>query len=70
MTTNELPVKVGDTVDLKVFGLGRNGDLMVKVERYIIFVKMAPDVKLRPGMTVKVRITKTLPSYGFAELIA
>ena len=69
MMSTEVPVKVGDALELKVFGIGRSGDLMVKVEKYVIFVKNASNVKLVPGMKVQVRITKVLPSYGFAELV-
>lgn len=58
------PVKVGDVRDVKIEALGSEGDGIAKIEGFVVFV---PGAKLNE--TVKVRITKVLKKYGFAEIL-
>jgi len=60
------PVKVGDIVkDQVTINLGKRGEGVVKYDGYIIFVSGSTKI----GETVSFKITKTLPSFGIAELI-
>jgi len=63
------PVEVGDTLSTVVTSIGKSGDPIIKAERYILFVKVTGDTRVNKGDMVAVRVTKTLPSFGFAELI-
>ena len=58
------PVREGDEMDLEIMAEGAKGDGVAKVSGYAIFV---PGAKI--GENVKVKITKTLPKFGFAEMI-
>lgn len=63
------PVEVGDCLEVEVENFGRTGDPMIKVERYIIFVKLPEGKKLEIGNKVNIKVTKVNPAVGFAELI-
>ncbi|MEM0022957.1 MAG: TRAM domain-containing protein [Archaeoglobaceae archaeon] len=58
------PVKVGDVRDVKIEAVGSEGDGIAKIDGFVVFV---PGAKLND--TVKVRITKVLKKYGFAEIV-
>lgn len=58
------PVKVGDVRDVKIEAVGSEGDGIAKINGFVVFV---PGAKLND--TVKVRITKVLKKYGFAEKV-
>ncbi|MDK2795791.1 MAG: hypothetical protein PWQ58_990 [Archaeoglobaceae archaeon] len=58
------PVKVGDIRDVKIEAVGSEGDGIAKIEGFVVFV---PGAKLNDS--VKIRITKVLKKYGFAEMV-
>ncbi|MBI2668685.1 TRAM domain-containing protein [Candidatus Woesearchaeota archaeon] len=57
------PVKVGETYEVAIESIGGKGDGVARVKGFVLFV---PGVQ--KGDYVKVRITKVLPSVGFAEV--
>ncbi len=59
------PLDVGDTYDVKIEDVGREGDGIARVEGFVVFV---PDTK--KGDNVKVKITKVSRRVGFAEVVA
>ncbi len=61
---NDAPVNVGEEYDVKIEDMGRSGDGIAKIEGYIIFV---PNTK--KGDEVKIKVTETKRSVGFAELV-
>ncbi len=58
------PLNVGDTYDVKVEDVGREGDGIARVEGFVVFV---PNTK--KGDSVKIRITKVSRRVGFAEVV-
>ena len=58
------PVSIGQLVDLKIISTGEKGDGMGKISGYCIFVPNAEIDK-----TYRVKITRTLPKVGFAEIL-
>lgn len=58
------PIKVGDTLDVKIEGVGAKGDGIARIEGFVLFV---PGVN--SGDEVTVRVTKVLRSVGFAEVV-
>lgn len=58
------PINVGDTYDVKVEDVGREGDGIARVEGFVVFV---PNTK--KGENVKIRITKISRRVGFGEVV-
>jgi predicted RNA-binding protein with TRAM domain len=58
------PLNVGDTHDVKIEDVGREGDGIARVEGFVVFV---PNTK--KGDSVKIRITKVSRRVGFAEVV-
>ncbi len=58
------PVRPGDGLEVEIEDVGREGDGIVKVEGYTLFV---PDTE--PGDVVQVEVTDVKPRFGFAELV-
>ena len=58
------PMNDGEEVEGKITSVGEKGDGILKVNGYTIFVPQT-DV----GEYVKVRITKALPKFAFAEIV-
>ncbi|MEM2727199.1 MAG: TRAM domain-containing protein [Archaeoglobaceae archaeon] len=58
------PVKVGDIREVKIEAVGSEGDGIAKIEGFVVFV---PGAKMNDN--VKIRITKVLKKYGFAEIV-
>ena len=58
------PVRAGDTVEVDVEDVGREGDGIAKVEGYTLFVPGAEQ-----GETLEVRVTDVKPRFGFAERV-
>lgn len=58
------PVKVGDIKEVKIEAVGSEGDGIAKIEGFVVFV---PGAKMNDN--VKIRITKVLKKYGFAEIV-
>ncbi len=59
------PLNVGDTYDVKIEDIGREGDGIARVEGFVVFVPNA-----KKGDSVKIRITKVSRRVGFAEVVA
>jgi predicted RNA-binding protein with TRAM domain len=58
------PLNVGDTYDVKIEDVGREGDGIARVEGFVVFV---PNTK--KGDSVKIRVTKISRRVGFAEVV-
>ncbi|QLD89893.1 TRAM domain-containing protein [Natronomonas salina] len=58
------PVREGDTVEVEIEDVGREGDGIAKVEGYTLFVAGAEE-----GETLQVRVTDVKPRFGFAERV-
>jgi len=58
------PVRVGEIKEVKIEAIGNKGDGIAKVNGFVIFV---PGTELNDR--VKIRITKVLKKFGFAEVI-
>ncbi len=58
------PVNVGDIREVRIEALGREGDGIAKIKGYVVFV---PGTNLND--VVKIRITKVLKKFGFAEVL-
>ncbi len=58
------PLNVGDTYDVKIDDVGREGDGIARVEGFVVFV---PNTK--KGDNVKIQITKVSRRVGFAEVV-
>lgn len=63
--TNKPPVKTGQEYNVEIIAIGEKGDPLTKIEGYAIFVKG----ELSIGDKANIRITKTLPKIGFAEVL-
>jgi predicted RNA-binding protein with TRAM domain len=55
---------VGETYEVSIESVGGKGDGVAKVKGFVLFV---PNVK--KGDYVKVKVTKVMPSVGFAEVV-
>ncbi|MCW1300875.1 MAG: TRAM domain-containing protein [Candidatus Parvarchaeota archaeon] len=58
------PVKVGEEHTVKIISVGKRGDGVAKIENFVIFV---PHTK--KGDEVRVKITKVLGDFAFAEKV-
>jgi len=58
------PVKEGEELEVKIEGVGAQGDGIARVKGFVIFV---PGGKL--DSTVKVRVTKIGRNVGFADIV-
>lgn len=58
------PLSVGDTYDVSIEDVGREGDGIARIEGFVVFV---PNTK--KGDNVKVRISKVSRRVGFGEVI-
>ncbi|MCD6502658.1 MAG: TRAM domain-containing protein [Euryarchaeota archaeon] len=58
------PVKVGDVLEVKIVGTGKEGDGFAKVSGFVVFIPNSKE-----GETHKVRVTKVFSKYAFAEII-
>ncbi|NAS89508.1 deoxyribonuclease [ANME-1 cluster archaeon AG-394-G21] len=58
------PLNVGDTYDVTVEDVGREGDGIARVEGFVVFV---PNTK--KGDNVKIRISKVSRRVGFGEVV-
>jgi 23S rRNA (uridine2552-2'-O)-methyltransferase len=60
----DAPVKEGDVIEAEVADVGDEGDGVVRVDGYVLFVEDADE-----GETVEIRVTETKPNFGFAERV-
>jgi predicted RNA-binding protein with TRAM domain len=58
------PIDIGDTYDVEIEDVGREGDGIAHVEGFVVFV---PGTK--KGDSVKIRITKVSRRVGFADVV-
>ena len=58
------PVKVGETYDVTIEGIARQGDGIARVRGFVIFV---PQTKV--GDKVKIKVNKVLRKFAFAEKV-
>lgn len=59
-----VPVNVGDELDVTIEAVGEKGDGIAKVKGFVLFV---PDVK--EGERCRIKVNKVLKKVGFAEKI-
>ena len=64
----EPPVEAGDRYDAEIINFGKTNDPMIKIENYVVFIKIDGEHDLKIGDTVAIEITKALPRCGFARL--
>jgi 23S rRNA (uridine2552-2'-O)-methyltransferase len=60
----DAPVEEGDVIEAEVADVGDEGDGVVRVDGYVLFVEDADE-----GETVEIRVTETKPNFGFAERV-
>ena len=58
------PVEEGETYDVTIQDVARQGDGIARIEGFVIFV---PSTKV--GDEVRIKIERLLPKYGFASLV-
>jgi len=58
------PVKVGEIRSVKIEAMGSGGDGIAKIKGFVVFV---PGTNLNDE--VKIKITKVLRKYAFAEVV-
>ncbi|MGB3460160.1 MAG: TRAM domain-containing protein [Halobacteriota archaeon] len=58
------PLNVGDSYDVSIEDVGREGDGIARVEGFVVFV---PNTK--KGDNVKIRISKVSRRVGFGEVV-
>ena len=58
------PVSVGDVREVKIVAIGNSGDGIAKVNGFVVFV---PGTKIND--VVKVKVTKVLKKFAFAEVV-
>jgi predicted RNA-binding protein with TRAM domain len=58
------PLNVGETYDVTIEDVGREGDGIARVEGFVVFV---PNTK--KGDSVKIRVTKVSRRVAFAEVV-
>ncbi len=64
MNDQVTPVKVGETYEVAINSIGGKGDGIAKIKGFVIFVP-----NTQKGDYVKVKVTKVLPTVGFAEVV-
>lgn len=57
------PINVGETYDVTIEDVGREGDGIARIEGFVVFV---PNTK--KGESVKIRVTKVSRRVAFAEV--
>lgn len=60
----DAPVDAGDVFEAEVVNEGNEGDGIVRIDGYVLFVEDATE-----GETVEVRVTELKPRFGFAERV-
>jgi len=58
------PVNVGDVREVRIVAMGSGGDGIAKINGFVVFV---PGTKVDD--VVKIRVTKVLKKFAFAEVI-
>ncbi|MHC1577598.1 deoxyribonuclease [ANME-1 cluster archaeon ex4572_4] len=58
------PLNIGETYEVEIEDVGREGDGIARVEGFVVFV---PNTK--KGDKVKIKVTKVSRRVGFAEVV-
>ena len=58
------PVEAGETYEVKIEDLAREGDGIARVSGFVIFV---PETSV--GDEVSIKVTKVMPKFPFAEVV-
>ena len=58
------PINVGETYDVTIEDVGREGDGIARVEGFVVFVP-----NTNKGDSVKIRVTKVSRRVAFAEVV-
>ncbi len=61
---NDVPVQVGQELDVKIESVGEKGDGVAKVNGFVLFVPGT-----QSGEQVRVKVTRVLKRVGFAEVV-
>lgn len=61
---SNVPVSVGETYEVKIENIGREGDGIARIEGFVVFV---PNTKV--GDRVKIKITKVSRRVAFGEVV-
>jgi predicted RNA-binding protein with TRAM domain len=59
------PVKVGETYDVSIGDIAKEGDGIARIEGFVIFV---PQTKV--GDNVKIKVNKVMRKFAIAEKVA
>ena len=59
-----VPVEEGETYDVTIQDIARQGDGIARIEGFVIFV---PNTKV--GDEVKIKVDKVLPKFAFASVV-
>ena len=65
----EPPVKVGDILKLGVVRFGINGDPIMMLKGFVIFLKELDKRGVELNTLVEIKITKVMPKFAFAERV-
>jgi len=65
--SEEIPVKIGDTLKLGVIKFGKQGTPIMIYKEFVIFLKNKKEIRLNE--IIKIKIVKVCKKYAFAELI-
>lgn len=63
----EPPVKVGEILKLGIVRIGINGDPIMMLNRFVIFLKGLEGRGVELNTLVEIKITKVMPKFAFAE---
>lgn len=64
MENNNVPVRVGEEIDVVIEAVGEKGDGIARKKGFVLFV---PGTK--EGDEVKIKVTKIIKKVGFAEVL-
>lgn len=63
------PVKAGEIIKLGSCGAGSSGDIMFRIDGYILFLKNSENKSFAVGELIELRVIKVLSKVGFVELV-
>ena len=62
--SRSVPVEEGETYDVTIQDIARQGDGIARIEGFVVFV---PSTKV--GDEVQIRVDKVLPKFAFASVV-
>ena len=63
------PVKVGDKIKAGIVGWGKQGNPIVKVKGFVIYIEKFEEKPLHIKELLYLRITKVFTRFGFCQII-